>query len=39
MARSTRKQGTAARARTVANRTARAVKHGATRVNRAGRAR
>lgn len=35
----TRKAGTDARARTVAHRTARAVKHGATRTNRAGRAR
>lgn len=36
---STRKHGTAARARTIATRNARAVKHGATRTNRAGRAR
>jgi hypothetical protein len=32
----TRKQGTEARSRTIANRTARALKQGATNVNRAG---
>lgn len=32
----TRKQGTAARSRTIANRTARAVKQGRVNVNRAG---
>ena len=39
MARTTRKTGNAARTRTIAARTARALKHGATRTNRAGRAR